>query len=236
MRRTSRSSRAPAAGPATRSWRSGVVEHAGGVVEDVADLGAAVGQVGPGRVDVGGDQVQALGRARRGRADPGAEDDRAGRARRGQLYHPVAGDCGRSRRPAASPAPGRSPWPCPRRRPAAPQPRVCTPSLLLLLLGPAVWGQAARLSPVLHHPVAPAVGTPGRDPGRVPGLGPGLCPAVCVPGLCPRFGAGLVRSGPGSVSVWAAVCVPGLGPRRQTRVPARVLRGYDGRAGAREWC
>ncbi len=37
---------------------SGVVEHPGGVVEDVADVGAAAGQVGPGRVDVGGDQVR----------------------------------------------------------------------------------------------------------------------------------------------------------------------------------
>src|ERR1700678_1209058 len=35
--------------------RTGVVEHPGDVVEDLADLGAAGGQVGPGRVEVGRD-------------------------------------------------------------------------------------------------------------------------------------------------------------------------------------
>ena len=41
-----------------------------GVVEHLAGLRVAGGQVGPGGVDVGGDQVQALHRARCGRGDP----------------------------------------------------------------------------------------------------------------------------------------------------------------------
>ena len=71
--------------------RTGVMEHASGVVEHAADLGAAGGQVGPGRVDVVCDQVQALHRARRGRGHASAEDDRACRPGRGQLHHAVVG-------------------------------------------------------------------------------------------------------------------------------------------------
>jgi hypothetical protein len=36
------------------------VKHAGGVVEDLADIGAAGSQLGPGRIDVGDNELQAL--------------------------------------------------------------------------------------------------------------------------------------------------------------------------------
>ena len=66
----------------------GVVEHPARVMEHLAHLGAAAGQLGAGRLDVSHGELQALGRARRGGGDPGAEDDRALRARRCQLHHP----------------------------------------------------------------------------------------------------------------------------------------------------
>src|SRR5271166_5682992 len=39
------------------SLSSGAVEHPAGVVEHLAHLGAASGELGPGRVDVGDDEV-----------------------------------------------------------------------------------------------------------------------------------------------------------------------------------
>src|SRR6266851_1760607 len=66
----------------------GVVEYPAGVVEYLAHLGAAAGELGPGRLDVGDGQLQAVSRTRRGRRDPGAEDDRALGGGRGQLHHP----------------------------------------------------------------------------------------------------------------------------------------------------
>src|SRR5581483_6571149 len=68
--------------------RPAVVEYPARVVEDLAYLGAVAGQLGPGRLDVVGDQLHALGRTGRGGRDIGAEDDRAGRAGRGYLYQP----------------------------------------------------------------------------------------------------------------------------------------------------
>src|SRR6266851_349542 len=57
--------------------RAGYPPPGPGVVEYLAHLGAAAGELGPGRVDVGDGQLQAVCRARCGRGDPGAEDDRA---------------------------------------------------------------------------------------------------------------------------------------------------------------
>jgi hypothetical protein len=54
-----------------------------------ADRHAAPGQFVARRDDVGHDQVQALRRAGRGRGDPGAEPDRAFRARRDDLDDPL---------------------------------------------------------------------------------------------------------------------------------------------------
>src|SRR6202011_1881455 len=60
---------------------------AGGVVEHFADLDAAIEQFFAGGLDVGDDQVQALGGAGCRRGDVLAEDDRAPRARRRELDH-----------------------------------------------------------------------------------------------------------------------------------------------------
>src|ERR1700730_11649436 len=57
------------------------------VVEHLADLEAAIEQRFAGGLDVGDDQVQALGRAGRRRGNVLAEDDRAPRARRRELDH-----------------------------------------------------------------------------------------------------------------------------------------------------
>ena len=65
-----------------------VVEHPAGVMEYFAHLSPTGGELGPDGVDVGHDEVQPLSGARRGRCDPGAEDDRACRAWRCQLNHP----------------------------------------------------------------------------------------------------------------------------------------------------
>jgi hypothetical protein len=53
------------------------MEHATGIMEHLTHLRTVAGQLGPGGVDVVDDQLQSLGRARRGRGEPGAEDDRA---------------------------------------------------------------------------------------------------------------------------------------------------------------
>ena len=54
--------------------------HAAGVVEHLADLDAAIEQLVAGGLDVGDDQVQALGGAGCCRGDVLAEDDRASRS------------------------------------------------------------------------------------------------------------------------------------------------------------
>jgi hypothetical protein len=69
---------------------AGVVEHPTGVVEHLAHLDATVDQLGPGCLDIGDDELQTFSRARCGRGDPTAEDDRARRARRRQLHDPEA--------------------------------------------------------------------------------------------------------------------------------------------------
>ena len=61
--------------------------HAVGVVEHLADLDAATEQLVAGGLDVGDDQVQALGGAGCRRGDVLAEDDRAPGARRRELDH-----------------------------------------------------------------------------------------------------------------------------------------------------
>src|SRR6266478_2742370 len=61
--------------------------HAGGVVEHFADLEAAIEQRFAGGLDVGDDQVQALGGAGCRRSYVLAEDDRAPGARRRELDH-----------------------------------------------------------------------------------------------------------------------------------------------------
>ena len=66
----------------------GVVEHSDGVVEHLADLDAVVDELVAGRLDVEDDEVQALNRARHGRRDSVAEDDRGLRAGRRQLHDP----------------------------------------------------------------------------------------------------------------------------------------------------
>jgi hypothetical protein len=66
--------------------------HVAGAVKHLADRDAAREQVGAGGLDVGDDQVQSLRGAGRRRGDVLAEDDRAWRAGRRELYHPpVAG-------------------------------------------------------------------------------------------------------------------------------------------------
>jgi hypothetical protein len=62
-------------------------------VEQLAHVDAAVDQGGPGGLDVGDDQVQALAAAGGDRGDALADDDRAGRPRWGELHDPelVAG-------------------------------------------------------------------------------------------------------------------------------------------------
>ena len=59
-------------------------------VEHLADLGTAGDELVACRLDVGDDQVEALGRARRGRRDVRAELDRARRAGRRELDDPEA--------------------------------------------------------------------------------------------------------------------------------------------------
>src|SRR4029077_15880853 len=61
------------------------VIHAAGVVERLADLDAASKQILAGGLDVGDDQVQALGRAGRRRGNALAEDDRTAGPRRREL-------------------------------------------------------------------------------------------------------------------------------------------------------
>ena len=61
--------------------------HTAGVVEHLADLDAATEQLFAGSLDVGDDQVQALGGAGCRRGDVLAEDDRAPGARRRELDH-----------------------------------------------------------------------------------------------------------------------------------------------------
>ena len=69
---------------------AGVMEHSTGVVEHLAHLDAPVGHLGPGGLYVGDDELETFSRARCGQGDPAAEDDRARRARRGQLHDPEA--------------------------------------------------------------------------------------------------------------------------------------------------
>ena len=59
-------------------------------VEHLADLGTAGGEFAVRSLNIGNDQVQALGRAGRGRRDLRAELDRALRARRRELDDPDA--------------------------------------------------------------------------------------------------------------------------------------------------
>src|SRR4029077_5316727 len=61
------------------------VIHAAGVVERLADLDAASKQILAGGLDVGDDQVQALGGAGRRRGNALAEDDRTAGPRRREL-------------------------------------------------------------------------------------------------------------------------------------------------------
>src|SRR6185295_17753215 len=61
--------------------------YTAGVVEHRADLDAATKQLFAGGLDVGDDQVQALGGARCRRGDVLAEDDRAPGAGRRELHH-----------------------------------------------------------------------------------------------------------------------------------------------------
>src|SRR5262245_55878411 len=68
-----------------RFVRTGV--HTAGVVKHLADLYAATKQLFAGGLDVGNDQVQALGGARCGRGDILAEDDRTPGAWRCKLDH-----------------------------------------------------------------------------------------------------------------------------------------------------
>src|SRR5438034_3348355 len=58
-------------------------------VPDLADVRAVADQVVPGGLDVIDDQIHVLHRAGRHRRQPEPELDRSGRARRGELYHPV---------------------------------------------------------------------------------------------------------------------------------------------------
>ena len=69
--------------------RAGV--HVGVVVERLADGDAAPTQVFAGGLEVGDDQVEALGGAGHRRGDVPAEDDRATRARRRELDHAEIG-------------------------------------------------------------------------------------------------------------------------------------------------
>src|SRR5262245_60989602 len=64
-------------------------EHVAGAVEHLADLDPAAKQLVAGGFDVGDNQIQSLGGARRRRGDVLAEDDRAPGARRGELYDPI---------------------------------------------------------------------------------------------------------------------------------------------------
>ena len=66
----------------------GVVEGAAGVVENLAHVDAAGDQVVAGGVDVVHRQDQRVDRARLGRSDPLAEDDRRLRTGRSELYPP----------------------------------------------------------------------------------------------------------------------------------------------------
>src|SRR5688500_9593162 len=66
----------------------GVVEDPAGVVEHLTHIDPAVGEFGAGRLDVADDELQTLARARLGRGDPIADDDRALRARRRELHLP----------------------------------------------------------------------------------------------------------------------------------------------------
>ena len=66
----------------------GVVEGAAGVVEDLAHVDAAGDQVVAGGVDVVHGEDRAVDRARLGRSDPLAEDDRRLRTGRSELYPP----------------------------------------------------------------------------------------------------------------------------------------------------
>src|SRR4029077_21033509 len=65
------------------------VVHAAGVVERFADLDAKTEQLFAGGLDVGDDQVQALGRTGRCRGNVLTEDNRAPGARRRELDHAV---------------------------------------------------------------------------------------------------------------------------------------------------
>jgi hypothetical protein len=75
------------ADPPKQVWLVRASVHTGGVVEHLADLDAATKQLFAGGLDVGDDQVQALGRAGCRRGDILAEDDRAPGAGRCKLDH-----------------------------------------------------------------------------------------------------------------------------------------------------
>jgi len=73
---------------AEQAFRAGMVEYAAGVVEWLADLDATTEQCVASGLDVGDDQVQALGGAGRRRGDVLAEDDGASGAGRRELDNP----------------------------------------------------------------------------------------------------------------------------------------------------
>ena len=131
------------------------MEDAGHVVERLADLDAPLDQVGARGVDVVDRQLQALERARRGRRQARAEDDRARRPRWRQLHHPVAlvdrevGVEPPAQRLVEAPSPGRRP------RPGGPRPRAGT------------------------APVPPA-GSRSRSPARLGAAHPRLLRVGCI--------------------------------------------------------
>src|SRR6266481_7176498 len=73
---------------AETAFPAGVVKHAAGVVEQFAHLYTAIDELGARRLDVGHDEIESLCRARHGRRNSLAEDDRASRAWRRELYDP----------------------------------------------------------------------------------------------------------------------------------------------------
>src|SRR5215207_3754009 len=75
--------------PADARVLQGVVEGAAGVVEDLAHVNAAGDEVGAGGVEVFYGEDEAVGRARLGRRDPLAEDDRGSRVVRRHLHGAV---------------------------------------------------------------------------------------------------------------------------------------------------
>jgi hypothetical protein len=65
-----------------------VVEHTAGIVEGFGHLDTAIDELGARCLDVGHDGIEALCRARHGRRDSPAEDDRARRSWGRKLHDP----------------------------------------------------------------------------------------------------------------------------------------------------